>query len=165
MKIDLNNPFFSSAKAILWRMGNVELLSDGLFYPEGDAIASKGVTSIISFDGKVKGRLLLDMEPDTAIFLTRNITGKYLTNEKNYTVLSAASEINNIIAGDGITYLNNTHSLGLRLSPPIVFAGKDALVCLDKIPGKSVSCKTMYGDLKIIVAIERSLYIDEGRIC
>jgi chemotaxis protein CheX len=157
MDTRLYDPFENSVKDIFMQMAGIEIsLQDG-FYPEIDEITSYGVSSIISFVGKIKGRLLLDMEKSLALAIAKNITGTEYTSTNEYMVLASISELNNIISGDGITQLNNLYSLSLRLAPPIVFSGKDAVICIPKISSVSLNCMTPFGNLKVNAAFERSL--------
>lgn len=150
-------PFIESVKSILMQMTNIELEPDGECIAEDDEVVSYGVSSIISYSGKLKGRLLLDMEKELALKIAENITGNIYTSTNEYMVLASISELNNIIAGDGITKLNNEYSYGLRLAPPIVFSGRDTVICIPKISSVSLNCKTPYGKMKVNAAFERSL--------
>lgn len=154
MDMDLYSPFFNSAKTILKQMGRLEVTSNKPFYQESNEILSKGVSSIITCAGKLKGRILLDMEEDTAFDIIKSITGKSFQSVKEAGFLSAVSELNNIVAGDGITYLNNNYSLGLRLLPPAVMVGEELLICLDNVHSESIKCITKFGELRINVAFE-----------
>lgn len=157
MSAHLYVPFVNSTKDMLKQMADIDIAVSGTFQDEEDSIASYGVSSIISFAGKVKGRFLLDMEPGVALTIAQNITGVYYNSPKDNMVLASISELNNTIAGDGITNLNNTYSLSLRLAPPVVFTGKDTVISIPKIPSASLHCTTRYGKLRINVAFERSL--------
>ncbi|MCX7711996.1 MAG: chemotaxis protein CheX [Clostridia bacterium] len=153
----LYSPFINSIKAMLNQMASIEVEPAGAFYSESDDIISYGVTSIISFAGNIKGRLLLDMEEGLAMKIAENINMQSFSNVRDYMVLASISELNNIVSGDAITALNNSHSLGLRLAPPIVFAGKGAAICIPKISSVSLDCTTKHGKLKLNVAFERGL--------
>ncbi|MGE5328952.1 MAG: chemotaxis protein CheX [Deltaproteobacteria bacterium] len=156
MNKDFIDPFVKGIKEVLKKIGNIQVTSNGETYEEKNEIQSKGVTSIISYSGKTNGRFLIDMDPDTAISLTRKINGGRYDTVKEQMVLSTISELNNIIAGDGLTDINNKFSMRLRLGPPVVFAADEALVCLDKIPSESVNISTDCGDIRINIAFERS---------
>ena len=147
-------PFVNGVRDVLKKIANIDVTTNEQSYEENNEIKSKGVTSIIAYSGKISGRLLIDMETETAILLTRRITGKSHDSAKEYMVLSTVSELNNIIAGDGLTTINNKFPMGLKLVPPIVFTGDEALICLDKIPSESVDFSTEYGDIKINIAFE-----------
>ena len=157
MGIQLSNPFMDSVKEILLQMANIDVQVVNAVKSENDSIPSYGVSSIISCVGKIKGRLLLDMEQSLAITLTQNITGMYYASAREYMVLATISEVNNIIAGNAVTIINNLYNLSLRLAPPIVFSGKNTTICIPKISSSSLDCITKYGKLKINVAFERSV--------
>jgi len=149
-------PFVNGIRNVLKKIASVDVKTNEESFEENSEIKSKGVTSIISYSGKISGRFLIDMEANTAISLTRRITGKIFNTAKEPMVLSTVSELNNIIAGDGLTDINNKFSMGLKLVPPIVFTGENALICLDKIPSESVNIGTEYGEIRINIAVERS---------
>jgi chemotaxis protein CheX len=157
MSVELSNPFINSVKKILMEMANIDVAVTGAVSSGNDAVVSYGVTSIVACVGKIKGRLLLDMEQSLAVAIAENITGVVYASAKEYMVLACVSEVNNIIAGDAITVINNQFPLGLRLAPPIVLTGKDVVVSIPKISSSSLDCKTKYGKLKINVAFERGL--------
>jgi chemotaxis protein CheX len=150
----LTQPYIESAQIVLRDMAGIEIEIGGYFYPDHEDIISYGVTSIITFMGKIKGRLLLDMDPELAMQIAHNINDEDFTTAKDFTVLTTISEVNNIIAGKANTNLNNEFSLGLRLAPPIVFAGKKPIICIPKITSESLDCYTKHGRLRINIAFE-----------
>jgi len=156
MNKEFIQPFVNGVRNVLKKIASVDVKTNEESFEENSEIKSKGVTSIISYSGKINGRFLIDMNSETAISLTRRITGRTYDTAKEPMVLSTVSELNNIIAGDGLTDINNKFSMGLRLVPPIVFTGDNALICLDKIPSESVNINTEYGDIRINIAFERS---------
>ncbi|MCX7841946.1 MAG: chemotaxis protein CheX [Clostridia bacterium] len=157
MQAQLYDPFKKSIAGVLRQMSGIELRTTEVFHPETEDIESYGVSSIISFSGKIKGRLLLDIEQSLALEIAKNIVGQEFSSEKEYMVLAAISELNNIVAGDAITALNNMHSLSLRLAPPVVFAGKGAAICIPKLNSYSMYCTSEYGKLRLNAAFERGL--------
>lgn len=150
----LTQPYLDSAKEVLQDMAGVKIEPGGYFYPDHTDIVSYGVASIITFMGKIKGRLLLDMDPGLAIQIANSINDEKFTNTKEFMLLTTISEVNNVVAGKANTFLNNTFSLGLRLAPPIVFTGKKPIVCIPKINSESIDCYSKYGRLRINVAFE-----------
>lgn len=156
MSVQLSNPFIDSTREILKKMADIDVNVTGALSSGDESIMSYGVSSIISCTGKIKGRLLLDMEQSLAVAIAQNITGYAYTSAKEYMVLASVSELNNIIAGNAITQINNQYSLGLRLAPPVVLTGRDVRISIPKISSASLDCVTKYGKLKINVAFERS---------
>ena len=154
--VQLYEPFISSVKKIFKDMANMDVVFKGAFGSESDEIASYGVTSVITYTGKIKGSFLINLEPGLALAVAQNVNGIYYDSVKDSMVLATISEMNNIIAGNAISTLNNMYSLGLWLAPPYVFTGRDAIICIPKIPSASIDCQTIYGKLKVNVAFERS---------
>ena len=150
----LTQPYFDSAQTVLHDMAAVRIEPGGYFYPDHNDILSYGVASIITFMGKIKGRLLIDMDPELALQIARNINDEQFDSTKEFMVLTTISEVNNVIAGKANTILNNNFSLGLRLAPPIVFTGKKPIVCIPKINSDSIDCYSKHGRLRINVAFE-----------
>ncbi len=150
----LTQPYVESALNILKDMADIDIEVSGYFYPEPDDLISYGVTSIITFMGNIRGRLVLDMDPELALQIAGNINSESYRDTKDIQVLTSISELNNIVAGHANTDLNNQFKLGLRLAPPIVFTGKKPIICIPKITSESIDCYTKFGRLKINVAFE-----------
>ena len=155
--MDLYNPFVNGARETILAMAGLDLEVTGAFSFENEEIASLGVTSIITCTGKLKGRFLIDMEPALALALAQNITGASYSDIKDPMVMATVSELNNIISGSAISVFNNTYGLNLWLAPPIVFAGKNTVICIPKISSSSIDCATRYGKLKLNIAFEGSV--------
>ncbi len=153
--LQLYKPFLNSVCDTFAMMANIKVYIEGAFSSETDEITSYGVSSIINYTGKIKGRFLLDMQPSVALTLAQNVLGSYYNNERDEMVLATISEMNNVIAGNAVSILNNRYSLGLWLSPPYIFTGKDAVIVLPRIRSASVGCNTLYGKLKVNIAFER----------
>lgn len=150
-------PFAKSVQEMIRQMAGIEVGFEGDFYDETEELTSLGVSSVISFAGKIRGRLVLDMEPALALAFAGKINDREFTTEREVMVLMSVSELNNIVAGDANTYLNNQFHLGLRLAPPVVFAGNKAIIHTPRIPSASLSCITPYGKLKVNVGFEGSV--------
>jgi chemotaxis protein CheX len=158
MNLQLSRPFVDSTQNMILQMAgiNTDIITD--FYPEKDDLVSYGFSSIVSFAGKIKGRLLLDMEPNLALAFAEMLYDEKYGSAKEKMVLAAISELNNIIAGDANTYLNDQYHLSLRLALPIVFVGQShPIICIPKIASASVDFTTSYGKLKMNVAFEGGL--------
>ncbi len=154
MGMELYQPFLKLARETVQSMANLKLDVVGAVNSESEEIVSMGVTSIITCTGKMKGRCMLDFEPELALALAQNITGTAYTNVKDPMVLATVSELNNIISGGAISSLNNAYGLNLWLAPPIVFSGKNCIICIPKLASASINCTTLYGKLKINIAFE-----------
>lgn len=152
MNMEICNTFLKSVDNILKEMVDVNACISTDFYPEGNEVCSNGVCSIINFEGKIKGRFMIDMTQDAFLNVIKSIMGRNFECAKDMLILSAIAELNNTIAENAVANLNNKYSFELKLASPTVLVAKEALVCIDKIPSYSAICKTTYGDIKVNVA-------------
>jgi len=150
----LIEPFLESTKNILKEIAEIEIISFNEAKQVNQDFSSLGVSSSISFSGKMKGRFIIDTTEDIAKYIIEKMMGEKITHIKNSLYLSGISEMNNTIAGDANTYLNNTYGLGLRLAPPIVFSGKKIMVATSKIDSITVHCMTKLGEINLNIAFQ-----------
>jgi len=151
---ELANIFFTSLKEMMEQMGGIAIekaVQDNLGNSD---VKSYGLSSIITFAGKIKGRLLIDMEPQVGLKMAANIYGQDFDDVRDPLVLAAISELNNTVAGDANTLINDKLALGLRLAPPIVFTGRNVSISIPKISSQSIECISPYGRVKLNVAFE-----------
>jgi chemotaxis protein CheX len=154
---ELTAPFLHSTQNMIQQMAGIIVTPEGDFYEEKNDLVSLGVASLVSFGGKMKGRLLLDMEPSLALAFANVINGENYTSDREFMVLMSIAELNNIVAGDANTLINNQFHLNLRLAPPVVFAGKGTIIRIPKIASQSIGCMTPHGRLKVNIAFEGSI--------
>ncbi len=157
MDRELYGPFVTSVIDIIKEMTDVEIEGMDSMVEEPGEIPSLGISSIITFAGGKKGRLLMDMEPTLALHMANTILGEQFHDVKDHMVLSAVAEINNIVSGNAITLINNRLSMNLRLAPPVVFAGKDAIISIPKLSSQTAWGNTVHGRIRINVAWEGSV--------
>ncbi|MDD3570597.1 MAG: response regulator, partial [Lachnospiraceae bacterium] len=110
------------------------------------SIKSFGITVAVGMIGRHSGRFLIDMSEDMAIAITKIVTfGESSSVEDAVMFLS---ETANIISGNACSLLNGLNqSLGLRVSPPLVFHGKDLSVSITGMESKSYAIKTDFGEI------------------
>jgi chemotaxis protein CheX len=153
----LVEPYINSVRTILRDMTAIEITEINEVNTEQDEFASYGVSSAITFSGKIKGRFVIDITPDLARAMIFNMTGEKMDNVKDLLFLAGISEMNNTIAGDANTVLNNEYSLSLRLAPPIVFAGKNIMVATSKTESVTFEGTTKQGNFKLNIAFQGGL--------
>ena len=122
--------------------------------PGENEIQSYGISSIVNFCGKAKGRMLLDLEHSLALYLSHRITGGNYTTACNTMVLETIAELNNTISGDLVTELNNKYELSLRLSPPIVFSGEHVTIAVPRLTSESLTGSTVHGKILLSIGLE-----------
>lgn len=151
----LTAPFFESVKNVLMELAEIEISPQGDIFEDKADIDSLGIASAVTFTGKLRGRLLIDMEPALAIELAKNALMEEFDTVRDRMVMAAVSESANMASGNAITILNNLGKLGLRLAPPIVFTGNKVIIAIPKIPSVSGFFTSGAHKLRINVAFER----------
>ena len=154
MELKLVEPFIKSAQDVIKQMTDIDLEVSGNPYSQEGDLSFYGVVSIINFSGKVKGRFIIDIMPSLAFKMAENLMGEPCNDMKSNMLLAAISEMNNIIAGDANTSINNELSLGLRLAPPIVFTGKNIIIATSRIDATIIPCSTPYGNIKLNIGFQ-----------
>lgn len=145
------NPFKNSTKNIIKQMTEIDLELREKPYDYDGEIVSYGVASVINFSGKIHGRLVIDIYPELAKKMVSELMGEVYDNIQDRMFLAAISEINNTIAGDANTELNNDYSLGLRLAPPIVMSGKNIVLTTSKMTSTICKFSSPFGDVRLYV--------------
>lgn len=151
----LVEPYINSTKTMIKEMAGIDLEIGEPFEEDGD-IESLGVTSIINFAGKMRGRFIIDFFPELSDKIVFNMLDE-MFNRKEKDYVATISEVNNIITGDANTKINNSLSLGLRLAPPIVFTGNNIIISVTKINSYSAIGNSQYGKMKINIGFHEEL--------
>lgn len=154
MDLELAESFIHSTQSIIKQMAEMDISEDGKPYEGTGDFTSQGITSIITFAGKIKGRFIIDFSPNFALQMIEAMTEEKSSSLKDKMLLAGISEVNNIIAGDAITFLNNKYTLGLRLAPPIVFTGRNATVATSKMDSVVVPMTSEYGTIKLDISFQ-----------
>jgi chemotaxis protein CheX len=154
----LVTPYINSTTTIITEMSGIKITELDPPVSERSDHISKGVGSVITFVGKkIKGRFVLDFEPELAQQVIAALLGEEQPSLRDRTMLGCIAELNNIIAGDANTWLNNQFELGLRLAPPLVFTGENLILATSRLNSVTVTGQTVYGDLKMNIAFEGGL--------
>jgi CheY-specific phosphatase CheX len=114
---------------------------------------SKTFSVIVGVVGLNKGRVHLEMTESLGKRIYQCSNGEEAENEMDLCFYLA--EFANMVAGKGITVLNNIYKGGnLRLTPPAIFAGDDLNVVTLQVLAASKLYHTQYGTLKIEIGFE-----------
>jgi len=114
---------------------------------------SRGLAVIIGITGARSGRIILDINMETARQLSEVFNGETGLEEDN--IIDSMAEFANIVSGHGITQVNNLQTnLALMLTPPSVFRGNKINITSPKINAEVVEIDTPAGSVKISVGFE-----------
>ncbi|HBE78118.1 MAG TPA: hypothetical protein DDW65_10115 [Firmicutes bacterium] len=114
---------------------------------------SKTFSAIVGVVGLNKGRVHLEMTESLGRRIYRCSNGEEAENEMDLCFYLA--EFANVVAGKGITVLNNIYKgSNLRLTPPAIFAGEDLNIATLQVLAASKLYHTQYGAIKIEIGFE-----------
>ncbi|HUK53638.1 MAG TPA: chemotaxis protein CheX [Candidatus Binatia bacterium] len=127
MRMDLIQPFVNAADCVLGQLlegptvvGNPSM--------EEDAYRRKGVAALISFQGDIEGRIIFDLELDTAFRIAGRLAGGETASVHPTEALASETlcELANMIVGNAVTLLND-RGFHFRVHPPEVHADEEGL--------------------------------------
>ncbi len=114
---------------------------------------SLGVTSIVTFAGLIKGRVILDAQQNLVMKMVEAMLKDDSIPEDEKPAVGGIAEINNVITGDAVTNINNMYKLKLRLAPPNVLIGRHVLSKSD-MDSYTITFNTEYGKFRMDVGFE-----------
>jgi Predicted inhibitor of MCP methylation, homolog of CheC len=115
--------------------------------------SSKKLSSVVGVVGVHKGRIHIAMAEDLAKELYEKANGEPVGDEMDLCFYLA--EFTNMLAGSGITVLNNTYKgINLRLTPPAIFADENLDIATPQVQSGSRSYTTKYGSIFIEIGFE-----------
>lgn len=117
MRMELIQPFINAADAVLaeciqcqTQIGDVSM--------EEDAYRRKGVAAIVKITGDIEGRVILDVETETALNLASVMTGEPV-GASDQLVHETICELANTVIGNAVTTLND-QGFRFKVQPPQV---------------------------------------------
>ena len=117
MKMELIQPFINAADAVL-AQGLQCPTSVGNLSMEQEAYRRKGVAALIWVSGDIEGRIVIDLDPDTAVRVASRFAGTELP-ESDELVRETVCELANQVIGNAVTSLND-QGFHFRVHPPVL---------------------------------------------
>ncbi len=115
MKMDLIQPFINAADAVLAEtLGSPTHICD--LSMEEQAYRRKGVAAMIAVEGDIEGRVICDMEPQTAVAVASALAGLQLSESADL-VRETILELTNLVTGNAVTQLND-RGFRFKVLPP-----------------------------------------------
>jgi chemotaxis protein CheX len=124
MKMELIQPFINSADAVL-AQGLQCTTAVGSVSMEEEAYRRKGVAAMVWLTGDIEGRIIFDLEPETAVRVASKMAGAELP-ETDDLVRETACELANQIIGNAITALND-QGFHFRVHPPVLHTADEGV--------------------------------------
>ena len=143
MKMELIQPFINAADAVL-SQGLSGTTKVGNLSMEENAYRRKGVAGMVALTGDIEGRIILDLEPQTALRVASHYAGAELP-ESDGLIKETIFELANQVVGNAISALND-QGFHFHVHPPTLHTSEqggknsedtEALVmCLSTSSGK-----------------------------
>lgn len=115
---------------------------------------SAGISVAVGIIGRHSGRFIVDMSDKLALEFTKKMAADENMNIEDAVIF--LSEFANIISGNACSLLNTMNkSLGLRVSPPMVFHGKDLTVNIGGVENRSFLINTDMGEMFMNVGFKK----------
>ena len=122
MKMELIQPFINAADAVL-SQGLSGSTKVGHLSMEEDAYRRKGVAGMVALSGDIEGRIILDLEPHTAVRVASHYAGAELP-ESDALIKETIYELANQIVGNAVCALND-QGFRFRVHPPVLLSSEE----------------------------------------
>ena len=117
MKMELIQPFINAADAVLSQGLQGSTKVDSLAMDE-HAYRRKGVAGMVALSGDIEGRIVLDLEPQTAVRVASHYAGAELP-ESDGLIRETIFELANQVVGNAVCALND-QGFHFRVHPPML---------------------------------------------
>jgi len=120
MRVEYINPFVEASFNVLKEVMNADV-KRGDLYLKSSTMSIKGVAALVGLAGDVEGRVLFDMDKDTALLIVSCMNGEEFKTMDEM-AKATIQELANMITAQAVTKL---HELGFKfdLTPPALFTG------------------------------------------
>lgn len=150
MKMELIQPFINAADAVL---------ADGLKGPvtianltmEEEAYRRKGVAAFVWVTGDIEGRMVIDLDPETAVRVASQFAGEELPSSDEL-VRETVCELANQVVGNAITSLND-QGFHFRAHPPVVHTSDHGPRGSEDTEALVICLETSSGDVYMNIAL------------
>ena len=115
MRMELIQPFINAADAVLADSLQCPT-SIGSLSMEEEAYRRKGVAALIAVTGDIEGRIIVDVDPQTAMRVASRFAGEELPESEDL-MRETVCELANQVIGNAVTSLND-QGFRFRVHPP-----------------------------------------------
>ena len=150
MKMELIQPFINSADAVL-SQGLQGTTSIGNLTMEEEAYRRKGVAAMVWLTGDIEGRIIFDLDPETAVRVASRMAGSELP-ESDDLVRETACELANQIIGNAVTALND-QGFHFRVHPPVLHTSEEGTRSSEDTEALVMCFETAVGNVFMNVAL------------
>ncbi|MGO9124793.1 MAG: chemotaxis protein CheX [Terriglobales bacterium] len=154
MKMELIQPFINAADAVL-AQGLQCSMAIGSLSMEEEAYRRKGMAALISITGDIEGRIIMDLDPETAVRVASKFAGSELP-ETDELVRETVFELANQVIGNAVTVLND-QGFHFRVHPPALHTSEHGPRTSEDTEALVICFETCIGDVFMNIALRHSL--------
>ena len=161
MKMELIQPFINAADAVLSQglQGSTKV---GNLTMEEDAYRRRGVAGMIAVSGDIEGRIVLDMEPQTAVKVASHYAGAELP-ESDSLIKETIFELANQVVGNAISALND-QGFHFRVHPPLLLTTDEGDKASEDTETLMICFETAMGHVYMNVALRYNKQIGRAHV-
>jgi chemotaxis protein CheX len=151
--MDLIQPFINAADAVL---------AQGLHTPtsvanlsmEEEAYRRKGIAALILVTGDIEGRIVIDLDPATAVRVAHGFAGTELP-ESDELVRETVCELANQVIGNAVTTLND-QGFHFRVHPPVLHTSEHGPKSSEDTEALVICFETDMGNVFLNIALRHN---------
>ena len=153
MKMDLIQPFINAADAVL-SQGLSGTTKVGHLSMEEDGYRRKGVAGMVALSGDIEGRIILDLEPQTAVRVASHYAGAELP-ESDGLIKETIFELANQVVGNAVCALND-QGFHFRVHPPLLLTSEEGDKTSEDVEALMICFETSLGNVFMNVALRHN---------
>ena len=147
MKLEIIQPFINAADAVLGHNLRCSTRVDQLSM-DTHAYRKHGIAATVSLSGDVEGRIVLDLDPETA----RRMASTVCSEEADALVNEVVCELANQVIGNAVTVLNDS-GYRFRVQPPQITSADQVPTCSADVEALVMRFETTNGPVFMNIAL------------
>jgi chemotaxis protein CheX len=153
MKMELIQPFINAADAVLSQglSGTTKVVNLTM---EEEAYRRKGVAGMVALTGDIEGRIVLDLEAQTAVRVASHYAGAALP-ESDALIKETIYELANQVVGNAVCALND-QGFHFRVHPPVLLTTAEGDKSSEDVEALMICFETSLGDVFMNVALRHN---------
>lgn len=151
MRMELIQPFINAADAVLaetlqcaTQVGDVAM--------EVEAYRRRGVAAIVVIHGDIEGRVIFDLDPQTAVNVASALAGTQV-DESESLVRETVCELANLVIGNAVTSLND-QGFRFKICPPEMHSADSGMMNTEDTEALVMSFDTPSGSVFMNIAMK-----------
>jgi chemotaxis protein CheX len=148
--MELIQPFINAADAVLAQGLQCPMAMGSLSMDE-EAYRRKGVAALISLTGDIEGRIIFDLDAETALRVASRFAGAELP-ESDELIKETVCELANQVAGNAVTALND-QGFHFRVHPPALHTSEHGTQSSEDTEALVMCFETNVGNVFMNIAL------------